>query len=38
VHNLTFYLWLMEEIRKHIAEDTFHQWYPGMVREVERRL
>lgn len=27
LHNLTFYLWLMEEARNRIADDTFHNWY-----------
>ncbi|NBC65780.1 MAG: tRNA guanosine(34) transglycosylase Tgt, partial [Bacteroidetes bacterium] len=30
-HNLTFYLWLMETIRKKIEDDTFADWYPGMM-------
>jgi queuine tRNA-ribosyltransferase len=30
-HNLTFYLWLMEKIRNHIREDTFHNWYTEMI-------
>ncbi|MFY0683759.1 MAG: tRNA guanosine(34) transglycosylase Tgt [Balneola sp.] len=38
VHNLTFYLWLMEQIREHIANDTFAEWYPGMVKQVEEKL
>ena len=38
IHNLTFYLWLMEQIREHIANDTFAEWYPGMVERVERKL
>lgn len=38
VHNLTFYLWLMEEIKSHIADDTFGNWYPKMVEKVETRL
>jgi len=38
VHNLTFYLWLMEEIRTHIANDTFADWYPKMVEQVEQKL
>jgi len=38
VHNLTFYLWLMEEIRTHIANDTFADWYPEMVKLVEQKL
>lgn len=37
-HNLTFYLWLMEEMRRHIDEDSFGDWYPVMVRQVSRRL
>ncbi len=27
LHNLTFYLWLMEEVKKRIANDSFHNWY-----------
>ena len=38
VHNLTFYLWLMEEIRTHIKNDTFADWYPKMVAQVEQKL
>ncbi|MEX0646467.1 MAG: tRNA guanosine(34) transglycosylase Tgt [Balneolaceae bacterium] len=37
-HNLTFYLWLMEIIREKIAEDTFHEWYPEMIEQVERKI
>lgn len=38
IHNLTFYLWLMEEIRVHIKNDTFGEWYPKMAKQVEIRL
>lgn len=38
VHNLTFYLWLMEEVRERIADDTFGEWYPGMVERLENRI
>lgn len=38
IHNLTFYLWLMEEVRSRIADDTFDDWYPGMVEQVEQKL
>lgn len=38
LHNLTFYLWLMEEVRTHIANDTFGAWYPGMVEVLEQKL
>ena len=38
VHNLTFYLWLMERIREHIVNDTFADWYPEMVKQVENKI
>lgn len=38
LHNLTFYLWLMQEVREHIADDTFYDWYPGMAETLDRRL
>lgn len=37
-HNLTFYLWLMEEIRRQIEADTYEEWYPNMARQVATRL
>ena len=27
LHNLTFYLWLMDEVKKRIADNTFHSWF-----------
>lgn len=38
LHNLTFYLWLMEQVREHIANDTFYDWYPGMADTLDKRL
>ncbi len=38
VHNLTFYLWLMDQIRTHIANDTFGEWYPKMAKQVDERV
>lgn len=38
LHNLTFYLWLMEEVRNHIKNDTFSEWYPGMVEQLESKV
>lgn len=38
LHNLTFYLWLMEEVRARINNDTFAAWYPGMVEQLERKV
>jgi queuine tRNA-ribosyltransferase len=38
VHNLTFYLWLMNEVRERIANDTFGGWYDEMAKTLDRRL
>ncbi len=38
VHNLQFYLWLMEEIRTRIDNDTFDAWYQPMAEQLDRRL
>ena len=38
IHNLTFYLWLMEEIRTNIEGGTFASWSKGMIERVSRRL
>jgi queuine tRNA-ribosyltransferase len=37
-HNLTFYLWLMEQVRHKINEGTYHHWYPSMIDAVESRI
>lgn len=38
IHNLTFYLWLVREARKHILEGDFASWKNGMVNTVKHRL
>lgn len=38
IHNLAFYLWLVQEARKHIIEGDFAKWKPVMVENVTRRL
>lgn len=38
LHNLTFYLWLMEEMRTRIADDRFHDWYRDMAEQVDQRI
>ena len=38
VHNLSFFLWLVGEARKHIQEGTFAAWKNQMVPDLERRL
>lgn len=38
LHNLRFFLWLMEEARTHIAEGDFLAWKDKMVPNLQRRL
>lgn len=38
LHNLTFYLWLMEEVREHISSDTFHSWYEDKAEVMEQKI
>ncbi len=38
IHNLTFYLWLVKEARKHILNDTFAVWKNEVVVKLTRRL
>lgn len=38
IHNLAFYLWLVDEARRHIVAGDFAQWKPLMVENVTRRL
>ncbi len=38
IHNLTFYLWLVGEARRHILEGDFKTWKNEMVERVTRRL
>ena len=38
LHNIRFYLWLMEESRKQIKEGTFASWKNKMVKKLDVRL
>ncbi len=38
LHNLSFYLWLTGEARRHIMAGTFSNWKTGMVKQVTQRL
>ena len=38
IHNLSFYLWLTQEARKHIIEGDFATWKDMMVKKVTTRL
>jgi len=38
IQNLTFYLWLMNEARTQIKNNTFRSWKDAMVKKVTQRL
>jgi queuine tRNA-ribosyltransferase len=38
IHNLTFYLWLVKEARKHILEGTFAFWKNSILKVISQRL
>lgn len=38
IHNLSFYLWLVGEARKHILDNSFSSWKKEMLAIVKRRL
>jgi queuine tRNA-ribosyltransferase len=38
IQNLSFYLWLVKEARKHIIAGDFTEWKNKMVKQVSQRL
>ncbi len=38
LHNISFYLWLVTEARKHILGDTFAEWKGEILSKISRRL
>ncbi|HLT74060.1 MAG TPA: tRNA guanosine(34) transglycosylase Tgt [Ohtaekwangia sp.] len=38
IHNLTFYLWLVKEARKHILEGDFAFWKNNIIKKISTRL
>jgi len=38
LHNIRFYIWLMEEARKKIEENTFIVWKNEMIKKLDTRL
>jgi queuine tRNA-ribosyltransferase len=38
LHNLSFYLWLVRQARKHILARDFETWKNTMVRQMDKRL
>ncbi len=38
LHNVAFYMWLVKEARRHIADGTFGEWKPQVLSKITRRL
>tara|TARA_A200000159_G_C7234383_1_gene301655 strand:- start:272 stop:871 length:600 start_codon:yes stop_codon:yes gene_type:complete len=38
LHNIRFYIWLLEESKKYIALGKFSEWKDKMVKKLDRRL
>jgi len=38
IHNLTFYVWLMQKIRNKIQNSSFPDWYQKMAETVDTRI
>ena len=38
LHNIAFYMWLVDEARRRIADGTFAEWKRGMVVKLTRRV
>jgi queuine tRNA-ribosyltransferase len=38
IHNLSFYLWLVKEARRHIMDGTYISWKSQMLEIIKRRL
>lgn len=38
IHNLSFYLWLMNEARNKIEDGTFSQWKDQMIKKLAQRI
>ena len=38
LHNIRFYLWLLEEAKKKISDGTFNKWKNQMIKKLDRRI
>lgn len=38
IHNIAFYIWLVQEARKHIQAGTFYDWKQKMTKQLSQRL
>ncbi len=37
LHNLSFFMWLMKESRRHIIEGTFNSWKKKMIKQMDQK-
>ena len=37
LHNLSFFMWLMRESRRHIIEGTFNSWKKKMIKQMDQK-
>ena len=37
LHNLSFFMWLMQESRKHILEGNFNTWKNKMIKQMDQK-
>jgi len=38
LHNLTFYLWLMDQVKQRITDNTFHNWYQDKAETLDTKI
>ena len=38
LHNLSFFMWLMKESRRHIIEGTFNSWKKKMTKQMDQKI
>ena len=38
LHNIRFYLWLMEKARHHIQKGSFYKWKKNIIRKIDNKL
>ncbi len=38
LHNIRFYLWLMEKARNHIKKGSFYKWKKNIIRKIDHKL
>tara|TARA_B100001287_G_scaffold269514_1_gene267081 strand:- start:1503 stop:2633 length:1131 start_codon:yes stop_codon:yes gene_type:complete len=38
LHNIRFYLWLMEKARHHIKKGSFYKWKKNIIRKIDHKL